>query len=61
MGTYSVRCGKKTENVNSKIFKTKNSRLIMQSKCDECRIKKSGFVKEQDANSLLSNSGIKTP
>ena len=56
-----MRCGKKTENVNSKIFKTKNGRLIMQSKCDECRIKKSGFVKEQDANSLLSNSGIKTP
>ena len=31
---------KKPENLNSKIFKTKNGRLIMQSKCSECGIKK---------------------
>ena len=33
----------------------------MQSKCYVCRIKKSRFVKEQEAKCLLSNSGIKTP
>ena len=33
----------------------------MQSKCAECRFKKSRFVKEQEAKSLLSNVGIKTP
>ena len=32
----------------------------MQSKCSVCRIKKSRFVKEQEAKSLLSNLGIKT-
>ena len=33
----------------------------MQSKCADCRIKKLIFVKEQEAKSLLSNLGIKTP
>ena len=50
----------KTENLNSKIFKTKNSRLIMQSKRVDCGIKKSKFVKEQEAKRLLSSLGLKT-
>ena len=29
----------------------------MKSKCAECRIKKSRFVKEQEAEVLLSNLG----
>ena len=61
MLTYCVRCRKKTENLNSKIFKTKNNRLIMQSKCPKCGIKKSRFLKEQEAKGLLSNLEIKTP
>ena len=40
MKTYCVKCRKNTENVNSKIFKTKNNRLNMQSKCPVCGIKK---------------------
>ena len=43
-----------------KIFKTKNNRLIMQSKCPVCGIEKSRFVKEQEARGLLSNLGTKT-
>ena len=61
MNTYCVKCKRDTENLNSKIFKTKNNRLIMQSKCPVCRIKKSRFVKEQEAKGLLSNLGIRTP
>ena len=61
MKTYCVKCRKNTENLNSKIFKTKNGRLIMQSKCTECGFKKSRFVKEQKAKGLVSNLGIKTP
>ena len=57
MKTYCVKCRKMTENLNPNIFKTKNGRLIMQSKCAECRIKKSRFVKEQEAKGLLSNLG----
>ena len=61
METYSIKCGTKTENLNSNIFKRKNGRLIMQSKCTKCGIKRSRFVKEQEAKGLLSNLGIKTP
>ena len=61
MKAYCVKYRKNTENLNSKIFKTKNNRLIMQSKCPVCGIKKSRFVKEQEAKGLLSNLGIKTP
>ena len=32
----------------------------MQSKCPVCRIKKSRFVKVQEAKDLFSNLGIKT-
>ena len=43
------------------MFQTKNTKLIMQSKCADCGTKKSRFVKEQEAKGLLSNLGIKTP
>ena len=61
MKTYCVKCRKDTENIDPKIIRTKNNRLIMQSKCPICRIKKSRFLKEQEAKVLLSNLGIKTP
>ena len=61
MKTYCVICRKNIENLNSKIFKTKNDRLIIQSKCPDCGIKKSRFVKEQETKGLLSNLGSKTP
>ena len=60
MKTYCVKYRKNTENLNSKIFKTKNNRLIMQSKCPVCGIKKSRFVKEPEAKGWLSNLGIET-
>ena len=61
MKTYCVKCGKDTENIDSKIVRTKSNRLVMQSKCTFYGIKKSRFVKEQEAKGLLSNLGIKTP
>ena len=54
MLTYCVKCRRDSENLDSKIFKTKNNRLIMQSKCPVCG-------KEQEARGLLSNLGIETP
>ena len=50
-----ANCTKNTKNLNSNIFKIKNGTLIMQSRCADCGIKKSIFVKEQDAKGLLSN------
>ena len=61
MENYCVKCRKNTKNLNSRIFKTKNVRLIMQPKYPKCGIKKSRFVKEPEAKGLLSNLGIKTP
>ena len=61
MKTYCVKCKKDTENIDSKMFRPKNNRLIMQSKSPVCGIKKSRFVKEQEARGLLSNLEIRTP
>ena len=61
MKTYCVKCKKDTNNIDSKIFGTKNDRLLMQSKCSPCKNEKSRFVKGLEAKGLLSNLGINTP
>ena len=61
MLTYCIKYSEKTENLDSEILKTKNNRLIMQSKSPECKIKKKRFVKQQEVKGLLNNLGIKTP
>ena len=61
MNNYCVNCRRDTENVDPKIVPTKNNRLVMQPKCSVCGIKKSRFIKKQEAKGLLSNLGIKTP
>ena len=43
------------------MVRAKNNRLIMQSKCPAFGIKKSRFMKQQEAKGLLSNLGTKTP
>ena len=55
METYCVKYSKKTEYLNSKVFKTKDGRLVMQSNCIKCGFKKSRFAKKQEGK------GIKTP
>ena len=61
MKTYCVKCRKDTENIDPKIVRTKNNRLVMQPKCFVCGTKKSRFLREQEAKGLLSNLRIKTP
>ena len=61
MKTYCLKCKKDSENLDSKIFKTKNNRIIMRSKRSDCGNKKSRFIKEQEAEGLLSNLGIRMP
>ena len=55
MKTCCLKCKKDTENIDPKIFRAKNNRLLIQSNCSDCKNKKSRFVKEQDAKGLLSN------
>ena len=59
--TYCVKYKTNTDNIGPKMFKTKNNRLLMQSKCSVCKNKKSRFVKEQEAKGLLTDLGINTP
>ena len=61
MNNYCVKCRKNTENIHPNMLRTKNNRLIVQSKCPVCGIKKSRFIKNQEAKGWLSNLGIKTP
>ena len=61
MKTFCVKCKKDIENIDPKIVRTKNNRLVMQSKCSICGIKKSRLIKKQKAQGLLSNLGIKAP
>ena len=61
MKIYCVKCKKDTANVDPRMVRTKNNKLIMQPKCPIWAIKKSRFVKEQEAKGLLSKLGIKTP
>ena len=61
MKSYWVKCQGDTENIDPKMVRAKNNRLVMQSKYSVCGIKKSRFVEEQEAKGLLSNLGIKTP
>ena len=60
MNTYCVKCKKDTEDIDPKMFRTKNNWFIVQSKCTVCGIKKTRFVKEQEAKALLSNLVITT-
>ena len=61
MKTYCMKWRKDTENIDPKMVRTINIKLVTQSKCSVCGIKKSRFVKGQEAKGLLSNLGIKTP
>ena len=46
MKAYYLKCKTNIENIDSKMFRTKNNRLIMQLKCSVCKNKKLRFVKE---------------
>ena len=55
MLTYCLKCKRKTKSKDAK-----NGRLALSSKCVVCGSKKSRFMKEQEAEELLTNLGIKT-
>ena len=61
MLTYCLVCMKNTQNIDTKMLKTKNGRFMLSSKWAACGSKKSKFMKEQETEGLLSNLGIKTP
>ena len=61
MKSYSLKCRKDTENINSRVSNTSNGKTMILSKCAICGSKKSRFIKNQEAKGLLINLGIRTP
>ena len=59
--TYWLACRKYTENINPKIVRNRQNRLMIQSNCAVCNSKKSRFIKKQKEMGILRNLGIKTP
>ena len=47
MSKCCLKCKTDTENVDSKVLKTKSDRPMLSSKCTVCGNKKSRFMKEQ--------------
>ena len=44
-----------------RLEKRKNGRITLSLNCAVCDVKKSKFIKEQEASGLFSSSGIETP
>ena len=61
MLSYCLKCKKNTESINPKVLKATNGKTMILSKCPICGSKKSKFIKEQQAEGLLSNLGLRTP
>ena len=61
MKTYCLKCKKDIENIDPRVVRKKNNRLLIQSQYTDSKNKKSRFVKERDAKGLFSNLGIRTP
>ena len=49
MKSYCLKCRKDTENINPKVSKTSNNRIMVLSKCAICGSKKSRFIQTQEA------------
>ena len=61
MKSYCLKCRKDTENINSRVSNTSNSRTMILSNCTKSGSKKSRFIKNQEVKGLLSNLGIRQP
>ena len=59
MNSYCLSCKIDTENINPKIVRTKNNRLMMLSKCGICDNKKSKFISQ--GSGLFDSLGLNTP
>ena len=59
MNSYCLKCRKYTKNINSRVSNTSNGRTIL-SKCAIRGSKKLRFIKDQEANGLLSNLELRT-
>ena len=61
MKSYCLKWRKDTQNINPRVSNTSNGKTMILSKCAICGSKKSRFIKNQEAEGLLSNLGARTP
>ena len=61
MESYCVRCKKYTKNINSSVSNTSNSKTMIYQNVQYVAVKIQNFLKNQEANGLLSSLGLKTP
>ena len=61
MKSYCLKCRKNPENINPRVSKRSNGRIMVLWKRAVCGSKKSRFVKNQEAKGLSSNLGVRTP
>ena len=61
MLSYCLTCKTNTESINPRFLKTSYNKAMILSKCAICSSKKSKFIKEREANGILSSVGIGTP
>ena len=61
MLTYYLKWKKNTEDLISKVVKTKNDRTMLLSKWAVCSYDKPRFVKEKEAKGILSSLGLEAP
>ena len=59
--SYCLKCKKNTESINPNVSKTNNNKTMRLSKCFISDTEKSRFIKKEEANTLLTSLGIKTP
>ena len=61
MLSYCRKCKKNTENINPKVSKSNNGKIMMLSKYAICGSKKSKFIKKQGASGILRSVSIRVP
>ena len=50
-----MKCKTNTKNIDPRVVKTKNNKLLMQSACSDCKNKKSRFVKNKMQKAIEKN------
>ena len=61
MKSYCLKCRKDTENINPIVSNTSNGRRMILSNAQYLVVKKSRFIKDQEAKGLLSNLSVRAP
>ena len=59
MESHFLKCRKNTENIDPKISSSSNGKAMILSKCAICGSKRTRFIKNQEAQGLLSNLGVR--